>query len=324
VAVLPIDRARGREPRLEPILRVRSRLVPSVDLGCRPGTPHTRGAPFADEIVLCCTVRSPAARLPSSAARWFSSEPSASSDAQTEEGVEFCALGGAWRARERPAQRDLAGYAMVPRLKIQSTTKPPVRLALGLVLLALIVALAYRASGTNTAAGVGSALAIAWWLWSARRSYREQGQVIGPRLVVDRGGELADEERPRLSFRRLRVANASSRAIQHVEVRLIKCGPAPAWFEPVRLQRTQGGAHPFDLPPHSEVYVDFVTLPQAHPEFIVVHDSAKHGGLPNGIAIQPLELTVEVTASGLPSVSFVFGISRSATGELEVVEKTRS
>jgi len=187
-----------------------------------------------------------------------------------------------------------------------------------------IVALAQRAGGTNWAAGVGTALAIGWWLWSARRSNREQGPDIGPRLIVDRVGELADEQRPRLSFGRIRVANAGTRAIHYVEVTLVKCGPAPAWFEPVRLQRMQGGAHPFDLPPRSEVYLDFVALPQGHPEFIIVHDSGKHGGLPNGIAIQPSELTVQVTASGLPSVSFVFMVSRSATGELQVVEKTRA
>jgi hypothetical protein len=209
-------------------------------------------------------------------------------------------------------------------LQTRTTSKKALLAAGGLLLLGLTMALAYRAGGTNWAAGAGTALGIAWWLWSARRSYREQGPDIGPRLIVDRTGEFADEERPRLSFRRIRVANAGSRPIQHVEVTLIKCGPSPAWFEPVRLQRMQGGAHPFDLPPRSEVFVDFVTLPQGHPEFIVVHDSAKHGGLPNGIGIQPLELTVRVTASALPAVSFVFGVSRSVTGELELVEKTRA
>ena len=191
-------------------------------------------------------------------------------------------------------------------------------------LLGLVVLLAYRGGGANWAAGVGTAGGIALWLWSARRSYREQGQDVGPRLIVDRAGEWADEERARLSMRRIRVANAGGRALHHVEVTLVKCGPAPAWFEPVRLQRRQGGAHPFDLQAGSEVYVDFVALPQGHPEFIVVHDSSRHAGLPNGIAIQPLELTVRVSASGLPSVSIVFEVSRSATGELKVLEKTRA
>ena len=192
------------------------------------------------------------------------------------------------------------------------------------MILTLLVALTYQLGGTNWAAGVGTGAGIGLWLWSARRSYREQGLDVGPKLVVDRSGELANEERPRLSLRRIRVANAGNRAIAYVEVRLIKCGPAPAWFEPLRLQRMQGGAHPFDLPPRSEVYIDFVALPQGHPEFVIVHDSSKHGGLPNGIAIQPLELTVQVTASGLPSVSFVFSVSRSPAGELEVAPKPRS
>ena len=197
-------------------------------------------------------------------------------------------------------------------------------LALLIVLSAVIVALAYRAWGTNWAAGSATAIGMALWLWSARRSYRGQGEDAGPRLVVDRGGELADEERPRLSLRRIRVANTGGAAIHYVEVTLAKCGPAPAWFEPVRLQRMQGGAHPFDLPPHSEVFIELVALPQGHPEFVIVHDSSKHGGLPNGIAIQPLELTVHVTASGLPSVSFVLDVSRSATGVLEVATKPRA
>jgi len=194
-----------------------------------------------------------------------------------------------------------------------------------LALLALIVALtcvSYRAFGTNAAAGVGTALVVGVWLWSARRSYRAQGLAVPPRLVVDRAGELANEERPRLSLRRIRLANTGGRPIQYVEVTLVKCGPAPAWFEPLRLQRMHGGPHPFDLPAHSEVYIELVALPQGHPEFIIVHDSAKHGGLPNGIAGPALELTVRVTAHGLPSVSFVFGVSRNATGELDVLEKT--
>jgi len=193
-----------------------------------------------------------------------------------------------------------------------------------LLLLTLLVALTYQLGGTNWAAAVGASVGTGIWLWSARRSYREQGLDVGGKLVVDRSGELANEERPRLSLRRIRVANAGNRAIAYVEVKLIKCGPAPAWFEPLRLQRMQGGAHPFDLPPRSEVYIDFVALPQGHPEFVIVHDSSKHGGLPNGIAIQPLELTVQVTASGLTSVSFVFSVTRSPTGELEVALKPRS
>jgi len=209
-------------------------------------------------------------------------------------------------------------------LNTKATSKRAYGIGIAIVLLGLLVALAYRRGGTNWAAGVGTAGAIALWLWSARRSYREQGQDVGPRLIVDRLGEFADEERARLSLRRLRVANSGGRAIHHVEVALVKCGPAPTWFEPVRLQRMLGGPHPFDLPPRSEVYVDFVALPQGHPDFIVVHDSSKHGGLPNGIGIRPLELTVRVTASELPSVSLLFAVSRSATGELELVQKTHA
>ena len=84
-----------------------------------------------------------------------------------------------------------------------------------------------------------------------------------------------------------------------------------------------GGAHPFTLEPGREVYIDFVALPQGHPDFILVHDSAVHGGLPNGIPIQPLELSVQVTAHALPTVSLVYELSRSALGELELVSKAR-
>jgi hypothetical protein len=212
---------------------------------------------------------------------------------------------------------------MVHRLKPQSKRNWPLGAAVALTGLVLITALVYRLGGTNWAASVATTLAIAGWLWSARRSYREQARDPSHRLIVDRAGDLADEERPRLSLRRIRVANGGNRLIQQVEVTLAKCRPAPAWFEPVRLQRTQGGPHPFDLPAAAEVYVDFVALPQAHPDFIIVHDSSRHGGLPNGIAIQPLELTIRVTAHELPSVSFVFELSRAATGELELVAKTR-
>ncbi len=72
------------------------------------------------------------------------------------------------------------------------------------------------------------------------------------------------------------------------------------------------------------MYIDLVALPQGHPEFIIVYDSAVHGGLPNGIAIQPLELTVQVTANALPSEAFVFELSRTATGELKLVAKART
>ncbi len=112
------------------------------------------------------------------------------------------------------------------------------------VLLPLIVALVYRAGGTNWAAGVGTAVAVSLWLWSARRSYRKHAQDVGARLIVDRVGELADEERPRSSYRRIRVANSGNRAILQVEVTLAQCEPAPAWFEPVRLQRMHADRTP--------------------------------------------------------------------------------
>jgi hypothetical protein len=190
---------------------------------------------------------------------------------------------------------------------------------LALLSLALIVALAYRAGGTNWAAGVGTAAGVSLWLWSARRSYRGRAEGVAARLVVDRAGEFADEERPGSSYRRLRVANTGRQTIRQVEVTLAQCRPAPAWFQPVRLQRMHGGPHPFDLPPQSEVYVDLIALPKGHPEFIIVYDSAVHGGLPNGIAIQPLELTVHVTANELPSGAFVCQVSRTASGELKLV-----
>jgi hypothetical protein len=75
------------------------------------------------------------------------------------------------------------------------------------------------------------------------------------------------------------------------------------------------------LPPQSEVYVEVAALPQGHPELILVHDSAAHAGLPNGLTMQPYELTVQVTAHGLPSVLLVLELSRSALGELELNEK---
>jgi len=187
--------------------------------------------------------------------------------------------------------------------------------------LGLITALAYMRGGINWAAGVFTAVGMALWLWSARRSNRERGPDVGPRLVVDRTGDLANQELPRLSYRRIRLANTGSRPIDQVEVKLVKCRPAPSWFQPLRLQRMHGGPHPFTLAPGSEVYVDLVALPQGHPDFVIVHDSAAHGGVPNGIAIQRLELTVQVTAYSLPSVSLVLELSRSALGELQLAEK---
>jgi len=195
--------------------------------------------------------------------------------------------------------------------------------AVALAVLALLVIAAYFAGGVNWAASVLTVVGSGLWLWSARRSNRERGPDIGPRLVVDRVGELCDQELPKLSFRRIRVANTGSRPIDQVEVTLIKCRPAPAWFQSVRLQRTHGGAHPFSLERDSEVFIDLVALPQGHPDFIIVHDSSVHGGLPNGIAVQPLELTVQVTAHALPTVSLTFELSRSALGELELVAKAR-
>jgi len=187
----------------------------------------------------------------------------------------------------------------------------------------MTVALAYRAGGINWAAGIGTATGIVLWLWSARRSYREQARGLGPRLLVDRAGEFADEERPRLSYRRVRVANTGDRMARQVEVTLTQCRPAPAWFEAVRLQRMHGGPHPFDLPPHGEVYIDLIALPHGHPEFVVVHDSAKHGGLPNGIPVQSLELIVQATASGLRSASCAVQVTRDAGGDLAVSVKSR-
>ncbi|HET7540428.1 MAG TPA: hypothetical protein VFK05_11175 [Polyangiaceae bacterium] len=190
-----------------------------------------------------------------------------------------------------------------------------------LLALALAVGLGYWAGGINWAAGIFTVGGMALWLWSARKSYREQGPTGGARLIIDRTGELANEQRSRLSYRRIRVANAGSRALHQVEVTLQKCRPAPAWFEPVRLQRLHGGPHPFSLPPQSEVYIELAALPQGHPEFVIVHDSAAHGGLPNGIAIKTYELTVQVTAQGLPRVSLVFELVRSELGELELNQK---
>ena len=210
---------------------------------------------------------------------------------------------------------------MVAVLNQDTSLKPALRVGLVLVLLALIVTLTYRARGTNWAAGVGTAVAVSLWLWSARRSYRAQGPDVGPRLVVDRVGELCDEDQPRLSHRRIRIANSGTRPLQQVEVTLVKCSPTPAWFEPVRLQRLHGGAHPFELGPNSQVYVELVALPYGHPEFILVYDSAVHGGLPNGIGKEPLELTVRVAAHGMPSASFGFAVSRSAAGKLELIAK---
>jgi hypothetical protein len=205
--------------------------------------------------------------------------------------------------------------------------KPPSKstpgAAIALAVLALSSVAAYFAAGINWAAGVFTGVGMSLWLWSARRSNRDRGPDIGPRLAVDRAGVLANEQLPRLSYRRIRVANTGTRPLDQVEVKLSKCRPAPGWFQPVRLQRSQGGAHPFTLLPGHEVYIDLLALPQGHPEFIIVHDSSAHGGLPNGIAIQPLELTVQVTAHAQPSVSLVFDVSRSPLGELEVREKAR-
>jgi hypothetical protein len=201
----------------------------------------------------------------------------------------------------------------------KSTGQTPIALAA----LAILVAIAYFAGGINWAASVFTAVGCGLWLWSARQSNRKLGPDIGPRLVVDRVGELCDQELPKLSFRRLRVANTGSRPIDQVEVTLTKCRPAPAWFQPVRLQRMHGGAHPFSLERGSEVFIDLVALPQGYPDFIIVHDSSVHGGLPNGIAVQPLELTVQVKAHALPTGSLVFEVSRSALGELELVAKAR-
>jgi|GEM_PF-1199653 len=212
---------------------------------------------------------------------------------------------------------------MVGRLKARSSSKSNPITALALGVLALTVGLAYMVGGVNWAASAFTVVGSGLWLWSARRSNRERGPDIGPRLVVDRVGELCDQELPRLSVRRIRVANTGSRPIDQIEVTLTKCRPAPGWFQPVRLQRMHGGAHPFTLEPGREVYIDFVALPQGHPDFILVHDSSVHGGLPNGLTIQPLELTVQVTAHALPSVSLVFELSRSALGELELVSKAR-
>jgi hypothetical protein len=164
---------------------------------------------------------------------------------------------------------------------------------------------------------------VSVWLWSARRSYREQAQGGGPQLLVDRVGEHADEQAARFSLRRIRIANTGGRVIRHIEVRVTECSPTPTWFESVRLQRMHGGAHPFDLPPRSEVYIDLVSLPHGHPEFILVHDSSVHGGLPNGIGLQPVALTVRVSAHDLPRMSFRFEVFRNAAGKLELVASTR-
>ena len=213
---------------------------------------------------------------------------------------------------------------MVAALKPPSGSKStPSATIAALGLLVFVVGLAYMVGGINWAASVFTGFGSALWLWSARRSNRALGPDIGPRLVVDRLGERCDQELPRLSIRRIRVANTGSRPIARVEVALSKCRPAPAWFQPVRLQRTQGGPHPFSLEPGSEVYLDLVALPQGHSDFIIVHDSSVHGGMPNGFPIQPTELTVQVSAHALPDVSLVFDLSRSALGELELISKAR-
>lgn len=210
---------------------------------------------------------------------------------------------------------------MVARLKRSSGSKSTPGTAIALGLLGLVVGLAYMVGGINWAASALAVVGSGLGLWSARRSNRERGPDIGPRLLVDRRGERCNQELPRLSIRRVRVANTGSRPMGRVEVTLSKCRPAPAWFQPVRLQRTQGGPHPFSLEPGSEVYVDLVALPQGHSDFIIVHDSSAHGGVPNGFPIQPMELTVHVTAHALPDQSLVFELSRSALGELELISK---
>jgi hypothetical protein len=212
---------------------------------------------------------------------------------------------------------------MVGRLKPRSSSKLKPGTAIALGALGLAVGLAYMMGGVNWAASVFTGVGSGLWLWSARRSNRERGPDIGPRLVVDRGGELCDQELPRLSVRRVRVANTGSRPIDQIEVTLSKCRPAPSWFQPFRLQRMHGGPHPFSLEPGRELYIDLVALPQGHPEFILAPDSSVHGGLPNGVAIQALELTVQVTAHELPTVALVFELSRNALGELELVSKAR-
>src|SRR3954466_10118908 len=106
------------------------------------------------------------------------------------------------------------------------------RVAAALPVLLLIVALAYWAGGTNWAAAVFAVGGIGLWLWSARRSYRAGGPGQAPRLVVDRVGELANEEQPRASYRRIRVANAGTFPLRQVEVTLIGCSPTPLWFQP--------------------------------------------------------------------------------------------
>lgn len=211
----------------------------------------------------------------------------------------------------------LEASGMLRNLKNQRTSTRAIT-ELAIAALVLIVALTYMVRGTNWAAGVGTVLGIGLWLWSARRSYREQAPEGGGQLIVDRAGDAANEERPRSSYRRLRVANAGGRPLDQVEVTLIACKPTPPWFQPLRLQRMHGGPHPFHLPPRGEVYIDLIALPHGHADFLLVPDSSRHGDVPNGIAVQPLELTVQVRALGLPKATFVFDVSRNASGALEV------
>jgi len=206
---------------------------------------------------------------------------------------------------------------MLQSLKTQRTSTRAIT-ELALAALVLIVALTYMIRGANWAAGVGTVLGIGLWLWSARRGYREQAPGGGGRLSVDRSGDAANEERPRSSYRRIRVANAGGRPLDQVEVTLAACKPTPPWFQPLRLQRMHGGAHPFHLPPRGEVYVDLIALPHGHPDFILVPDSSVHGDVPNGIPVQALELTVQVSALGVPRATVVFDVSRNASGALEV------
>ena len=179
---------------------------------------------------------------------------------------------------------------------------------------------AYRIGGVNWAVTVGTVLGVSTWLWSARKTFREQAANARAELTVDRQGVSADQDLERLSYRRIRVKNTGNRPLAQIEVKLVECPQHQAQFYPVRLQRMHGGAHPFDLAPGQEVYIELVALPLGHGEFVIGHDSSSHAGFPNGIPVQPLQLFVRVSARDVKPASHRFDVLKTAVGELTVVQ----
>ncbi len=164
----------------------------------------------------------------------------------------------------------------------------------------------------------GGLAVLGYLLWRRSDSRRDLKRP----LVVDLEGRAVKQESAERSARRIRIHNRSpSRTLRSVRVELLDLAPQRADFLPLELERTNGGAQPFELAPGTEEYLELVSRSAGSDQFVLGY-GASHAepGASNLVPAEPLDLVVRVSAEEVAAEQYLFSVAADRRGRLQLAE----